>query len=189
MTLLITSLKTPAGLQTVLLIIKVIKNSQFLRGNVKTKPQKNESGQACPIPRSTLFTFCAGNWKRILRSETPKQYNQMLFQGRDKHFLTDVDSTTERYLWALCRPQRHWFSDSRLQGLHIICRIKQDNFPLCLCTWHFVFHFLAFPFASSFPPYPSLSPLHCLPFFLVDRDNIYLPLCHHTLPVLHLSST
>lgn len=61
MTLLITSLKTPAGLQTVLLIIKVIKNSQFLRGNVKTKPQKNESGQACPIPRSTLFTFCAGN--------------------------------------------------------------------------------------------------------------------------------
>lgn len=61
MTLLITSLKTPAGLQTVLLIIKVIKNSPFLRGKVKTKPQKNESGQASPIPKSTLLAFSAGN--------------------------------------------------------------------------------------------------------------------------------
>lgn len=61
MTLLITSLKTPAGLQTVLLIIKVIKNSQFLRGKEKIKPQKKESGQASPIPKSTVFAFCAQN--------------------------------------------------------------------------------------------------------------------------------
>lgn len=58
MTLLITtSLKTPAGLQTVLLIIKVIKNGQFLRGKIKTKPWKNESEQASPIPKSTPFNI------------------------------------------------------------------------------------------------------------------------------------
>lgn len=58
MTLLITtSLKTPAGLQTILLIMKVIKNGQFLRGKVKTKPWKNELEQASPIPKSTLFNI------------------------------------------------------------------------------------------------------------------------------------
>lgn len=61
MTFLITSMKTPAGFQTVLLIIKVIKNSQFLRGKEKTKPQKNESGQASPFPKSILFTVCTQN--------------------------------------------------------------------------------------------------------------------------------
>lgn len=65
MTLLITtSLKTPAGLQTVLLIIKVIKNGQFLRGKVKTKPWKNESEQASPIPESTLFNFLCRKLKQ-----------------------------------------------------------------------------------------------------------------------------